>query len=414
MKSIIEKKWLFLLLPTGVLALLYLWFTLFPEVFKPEALSYFTEQQILQGRNYLSAHRLAYIISFAVQIFVLGWLVSSGRAETLSQPICRWTGCGIWSGRLAFFLILWFLLKLLNLPFNLFIGYWWEQHWGFLTQTLSSWWRDYFLSAGLDFVLSFMGAALLFLAMDRWPRGWWLAGAVFTGFWLLVQTLLWPVVIAPLFNDFQPVRDPAVIKMVQELSQKAGIKVGEVLVMDASRRTTAANAYFTGLGKTKRIVLYDTLLRDYSEQEVKAVVAHEMAHWRHAHIIKGIVGGVLGSFLLWAFLFYFLEGLRGQRDFYPPQALAFLALFLLLVTFLSRPVENCISRRMELKADRTAVILTGDKDGAVNLQVDLAAKNLADVSPPAFIEWFSYSHPSTLVRIRSILTIRQDSSIILE
>lgn len=399
-----NNKWVVLLILTGALALLYLWFTLFPGGIRPEALTYFQEEQIIQGKSYLFAHRLAYIISFALQIAVLGWLVFSGKAEALSAQLSRWTGGGTWVGRLLFFIILWLFLKLLSLPFSFFTGYWWEQQWGFLTQPLSSWWRDYGLSAVIDFVLSLGAVAFLFEAMDRWPRGWWFAGAAFTAFWVFVQTFLWPVLIAPLFNDFTPARDPEVLRMVEDLSAQAGVEVGDVLIMDASRRTTAANAYFTGLGKTKRIVLYDTLLRDYSPAEIKAVVAHEMAHWKHGHILKGIMTGILASFFLWFLLYFFLEGVCGLKGFYPPHTLAWLMLFLFLMTFLSSPVGSYLSRQMELEADRTAVMLTGDVDGAVALQVNLAKKNLADASPPAFIEWFSYSHPSAVVRIRSILT----------
>jgi STE24 endopeptidase len=411
----INKTWLHaLFLATGVFALLYLWFTLFPGAVKPQAFTFFQEQQIIEGRNYLFVHRLVFIISFLLELTVLGWLVYSGKAEACSKHLCTLTGSGKWGGRLLFFLILWLLFRLIHLPFQLIAGYWWEKRWGFLTQSLPSWWQDYFLSAGLDFVLSLGAVILLFAAMERWPRGWWLAGAGFTAVWLFVQTLLWPVVVSPLFNDFKPVPDPEVKQMVKGLSEKAGLEVGEVLVMDASRRTTTANAYFTGLGRTKRIVLYDTLLRNYPPQEVKAVIAHEMAHWKHGHIIKGILGGILGNFLLWALLFLFLKPVWEKTAFYPPYTLALLLLFVLPVSFLSRPLENYVSRQMELQADRTAVVLTGDVPGAVQLQIDLAARNLADVSPPAFLEWFSYSHPSSLVRIESILTIDPDSSIILE
>ncbi len=117
------------------------------------------------------------------------------------------------------------------------------------------------------------------------------------GRWIVIQTLLWPILVAPLFNRFEPVQDPEVIGMIRQLADRAGIPVEEVLVMDASRRTNKANAYFAGIGKTKRIVLYDTLLDNYSSAEVEAVVAHEMAHWKLGHIRTGILLGILATFV---------------------------------------------------------------------------------------------------------------------
>lgn len=398
----LNKIWWMLLILTSIFVILYLWHTLFPGTVRPEAFQYFQEQEISEGRSYISILRLVFILSFILELVLLFWFLGSGRAETLSQQLCRVSGNSLWGGRLLFFIILWLLLRFINLPFSLFAGYYWEHRWGFSTQTLPAWWQDYFLSVGLDFSLTLVGVLLFFVAIDRWPRKWWLAGAAFTSVWLFIQVFLWPLVISPLFNKFEPAQDSAVVQMVEELSEKAGLEVGEVLIMDASRRTTAANAYFTGLGKTKRIVLYDTLLKDYPPEEVKAVVAHEMAHWKHAHVLQAIKWGIISAFFLWGLLYLILGSTVSGRGGYPPHTWAIVVLFLLMVTFLSSPVENYLSRRMEKEADCTAVMLTGNIPVAIRLQVDLAAKNLADVSPPPFLEWFGYSHPSTLKRIEII------------
>jgi STE24 endopeptidase len=176
-----------------------------------------------------------------------------------------------------------------------------------------------------------------------------------------------------------------------------------VLIMDASRRTTRANAYFAGVGQTRRIVLYDTLLADYPPDEVKAVVAHEMAHWRLGHITRGLTWGILGNIVLWGVLFLTLKVTLLPSLRYPPHTWAVILLFFLLVSFAGNPVQNYFSRVMEKEADRAAVELTGDPAGAVNLQVDLAARNLSDVAPAPFVEWFSYSHPPAIKRINAIL-----------
>lgn len=385
----------------GAFSLLYLWFTFFPGPVAPGAWQYFSAEQINQGRQYNGILRLVYITGFLAQAAFLLWLAFGGRGIALSRWTQWITKGNFWASLMLFFLLLWLLLQLLNLPFTFFSGYFWQRHWGFSTQTLGHWWMDYFKSSSIELFLSAAGVAALFWAMRRWPATWWLAGAVFISLWIVVQAFLWPVVISPLFNRFEPAKDPEVLSIVQELSAKAGLPVDRVLIMDASRRTTRANAYFTGLGKTKRIVLYDTLLANYSPEEIKAVVAHEMAHWRQGHIMRGLAMGILGNFLLWGFLYIILRTTLPApvSTRYPAFAWSVILLFFLLVFFVSNPLQNYFSRGMEEEADRVSIMLTGDAAAAIRLQVNLSARNKEDVSPPVFIQWFSYTHPPVLKRI---------------
>lgn len=346
--------------------------------------------------------RLVFISSFMIQAAFLLWLVFGGRAVTLSRWAQQAVGGNFWGSLLLFFLSLWLLLLLLELPFTLFSSYFWQHRWGFSTQTMGSWWLDYVKGAGLDLVLSAAGVMILFWMIGRWPGTWWLTGAAFISIWFFIQTIFWPVVVSPLFNRFVPAKDQAVLTMVQELSEKARLPVGQVLIMDASRRTTLANAYFAGLGRTKRIVLYDTLLANYPLDEVEAVVAHEMAHWRQGHIMRGLTLGILGNFFFWGLLFVAFRTAVPLTTRYPPYAWSVILLFFLLASFASSPLQNYFSRGMEEEADRVAVMLTGDAPAAVRLQEDLATKNLSDVAPAPFIEWFSYSHPEALTRINAI------------
>ncbi|MDD3652838.1 MAG: M48 family metallopeptidase [Desulfotomaculaceae bacterium] len=395
----LNSIWPILIVTAGVFSLLYLWFTLFPGRVGPEVRNFFDAEQISLGRQYNNIMRLIYIGSFMVQVSFLLWLVFSGRAEALSHRVQQAAGGSYGWSILLFFLILWLLLKLLELPFNFFGSYYWQHQWGFSTQSLGGWWLDYIKGAGLELVLSAMGVSLLFWAVNRLPGIWWLACAGFISAWLVFQTFFWPVVVSPLFNRFTPVEDPAVINMIQNLSAKTGLPVDQAYVMDASRRTTKANAYFTGLGQTKRIVLYDTLLTNYSADEVEAVVAHEMAHWRQGHIVRGLALGILGSFVLWGALFVVLRTTLPFSVRLQPHAWAVILLFTMLACFVASPLQSYFSRSMEVEADRTAVMLTGNVPAAVQLQVNLAAKNLSDVAPAPYIQWFSYSHPPAPKRV---------------
>lgn len=396
--------WLLLFLVAGVFGALYLYFALFPGPVDPAALRYFSAAEIAAGRRYSQAHRLLSIAGFSMQVLVLVWLVFSPAGAKLGRAVTRSAYGNYLLSAFLFFFVLWVLLRLANLPFSLYRSYYLEHLWGFSTQSLAGWWTDYFKGAAIDLVLSGAGVLLLFWAMARWPKAWWFAAGTFLAVWIVIANYLWPIVIAPLFNRFTPATDPQVVEMVQQLARRANLPVNQVLVVDASRRTRKANAYFAGLGNTKRIVLYDNLLKNYPPDEVEAVVAHEMAHWKLGHILRGTFYGIVGDFALWFFLFLLLQFTPGlsRGSPYPPQVWALILLFFLLTSFISSPLINGVSRSMESAADALSVKLTENPAGAVRLQVDLARRDLADVSPPPFIEWFAYTHPGTIRRIEAM------------
>jgi len=401
MQTRLNIAWVILIATSAVFTLLYLWYSLFPGNVAGEATQYFSVDQVNRGRDYNQALRLVFVGSFIAEAAFLIWLVFGDQGAALSRWAQKSAFGSYWGGVLLFFASLWGLLQIIGLPFAIFGSYYWQHRWGFSTQTMGAWWMDYLKGAGLELAITSVGVVLFFWLINRWPH-WWLAGAVFFSLWLILQSFLWPVVVSPLFNRFEPVKNTTVLSMVRDLSQKAQLPVDQVLVMDASQRTTKANAYFTGLGRTKRIVLYDTLLEKYPPDEVKAVVAHEMAHWRQGHIIKGLTMGILGNFILWGLLFLLLKTSLPVYGRFPPVTWAVALLFFLLVSFTSSPLQNYISRNMEEEADRVAVTLTGDIPAAIRLQVDLSTRNMSDVSPPPFIRWFSYSHPPATERINNV------------
>lgn len=265
---------------------------------------------------------------------------------------------------------------------------------------------DDFKTSLLDIGLTALGGMILFGLFSHWPRTWWAVGGSFFAVWLVFQSLLWPVFVMPLFNNFSKVENPQIVTMVNELAETADLNVNQLLVMDASRRTTKANAYFTGVGSTQRIVLYDTLLRDYDLGEIKAVIAHEMAHWKQGHILKGLLLGILGSILFWRLAYWILNSLFPTGK-YSPEAWSVFLFVLMIMSFLSNPLQNYVSRQMETQADILAVQLTKDVSATVRLQRNLATRNLSDVSPPTFIMWFSYTHPPALTRIETIQELSQ-------
>lgn len=295
---------------------------------------------------------------------------------------------------------------LLHIPFDLFRTFRLEQAYGFNTQTPGRWVVDLMKELLVGGVL---GSALLagVLALVRaFPDHWWLwVWGFYLAFTLVVQYLS-PYVLEPLFNRFTPVPE-ALAGEVRALSERAGIRVGKVFQMDASRRSRHTNAYFTGLGRVKRIVLYDTLLAKLETPEVLAVLAHEAGHWRGRHVLKRLAASALISLGVLYALFLVLRLGAGSGLFGLPAG-AFLgqAVFaLFMVSFLSRPFLPLLtlwSRCQERAADRFATRLLGTGEPLRQALIKLTLDNLSNLWPHPWYAAVYYSHPPILKRLRDL------------
>jgi STE24 endopeptidase len=275
---------------------------------------------------------------------------------------------------------------------------------GLTNQGPADWFTDLALSLLVSWALLSV-LLLLFVGVARRSPRWWFAwcGAVLVGFTFFVS-LLYPVLVEPLFNDFEPLPDGPFEEAVLALAEDEGIEVREVLVSDASRRTTTLNAYVSGLGGTRRIVLYDNLLADASPEEALSVVAHELAHARHQDVVLGtglaalgvVVGVTALALLLDSTWLRRRAGVTGPAD---PAAVAVIVALVTLGGVVSNPVENVVSRAIEARADVTALEATGDFEAFRSVQLRLARRSLADPTPPLVgYVWFS-SHPTVLQRL---------------
>jgi STE24 endopeptidase len=275
---------------------------------------------------------------------------------------------------------------------------------GLDTQSWSGWAADTAKATAIAGVLSLVGGAGISALVNRYPRGWWLpaaAGSVLaTG---LLGTLA-PVLLDPLFNDFQALPEGRTRADVLELAGRAGVQVGEVYSVDASRRTSGANAYVNGLGPTKRVVLYDTLLDRYSPGEVSVVVAHELSHVRHRDVpralaFSAIVAGPAAQAV--AQLSSELAPDR-RRPGVPALALAFS-----LVAGPVGMIAGRLSRSIERRADADSLELAGDPDAFISFQRAVALQNVADVTPRGWLRRLLASHPPTLERIGAAVAFRE-------
>lgn len=281
---------------------------------------------------------------------------------------------------------------LVRLPLSAWGGLVYERRWGFSKQTAGGWATDQAKGLAISLVLG-AGAWTAVVGLARaFPSGWWLPAAAALAVLTVFLLFLAPVVLEPLFNAFEPLADERLAGELRKLSIDAGVPVDHVLVSDASKRTTKTNAYVSGLGATRRVVLWDTLLESAGEREVKLVIAHELGHRRERHAAKFtalfVASGVAGVLVLRVVL-----GALSPRD---------LPLALLLFTGLELaglPLVAAVSRRWERVADRWSLDLTHDLDAFESAHVGLARDNLSDLAPPRLAYLLLFTHPTPPERL---------------
>jgi STE24 endopeptidase len=276
---------------------------------------------------------------------------------------------------------------------------------GLDTQSWDGWAGDVAKASAIQTAFAAAAGAAVLACTRRFPRYWWApmgGGAVVFGAGLAA---LAPVVLDPIFNDFEPLPEGERRADVLALARDAGVTVGEVFSVDASRRTTAANAYVTGLGPTKRVVLFDTLLDRYSRDEIRLVVAHELAHVRHRDVRRGLVYAAIvapAAALAVQRLSWELSPERGT-----PATLPVVALAAMLITGPIGLIGNHLSRAMERRADHFALQLAGAPEAFVSFERTIALQNVADVDPPRWVSRLLATHPPTAERIGAAVAFAQ-------
>ncbi len=272
---------------------------------------------------------------------------------------------------------------------------------GLSTQSIGPWLADVAKSAGIGAFFAALGGALVIWLIRRFPTRWWLPSAGVVVAFAVLTLYLSPVVIDPLFNKFEPLPKGELRSDVLRLADRAGVDVGEVYRVDASRRTTAINAYVGGLGHTKRVVLYDNLIEDFPPDQVRSVVAHELGHVVHRDIPKGLLWIAIvapaGTLLIQRLTERFAGLEEGARP--DGRAIPAVALALALVTFGLTSAGNALSRPVEARADAFALETTKDPEAFIELERNLTLRNLGDPDPPRWSQTLFGTHPTTKERL---------------
>jgi STE24 endopeptidase len=365
-----------------------------------DASDLFAGDEIERARSYHRPLYRALVVDFLLELGVLLVIVFGRPGEWLSEA----TGGPWWARTLELVALVAGATTLVRLPLSAWRGWLYERRWGFSTQTLRAWLWDRLKGLLIGVALSGAGLVALVGAARAWPHWWPAAVAPGAALLALVLSLLAPLLFERLFNRFWPLPDPGLDEELRRLSMRAQVPVRTILVSDASRRTRKHNAYVSGLGPTRRLVLFDTLLENAPREELRGVVAHELGHRRYRHVAAGtalaMAGAAAAVVILRALLAWdglvSAAGAHGPGD---PRVVPLVLLVFWLLEVATLPFETWLSRRWERVADRFALQLTEDGVALEAMHRRLALANLADLDPPALAYTLLFTHPTPPERI---------------
>jgi len=361
----------------------------------PNPSGYFTAEEIQRGEDYARWARVWSWSSLAVSLVVLGALGFTRAGRVLVDRLPgRW-----WVQVPLAVLAVEVGVRLVTLPFAVAL----RRHvldYGLSHQAWSAFAADLAKSEALDVAVTSLALVVLVACARRWPRAWPAVAGGCVAVLVLLGSLVYPVVVEPLFNSFTPLPDGPLRTRILDLADQEGVDVDDVLVADASRRTTTLNAYVSGFGSTRRVVVYDNLVDDLGEDETVSVVAHELSHARHQDVLVGSALGAAGAALGVGLLALVLPvRRRGSGGVADPRSVPRVLALVAMAGLLASPVQNGISRHVETRADVDALSATRDPAALVAVQQQLARRSLADLTPPAWSQFWFGSHPTTMSRI---------------
>lgn len=355
-----------------------------------------------RAKEYAGIRRRLYFARTVATFVALALLVVTPLSKAVRTAIEE-RAANQWLVVPVYLLIFGLVAETVTFPLGVYSGWHLPRQYGLSHQTFRDWLMDLAKSSLIGGVIGLGMAELLYWGLRRLPEWWWLVGgAVYLLFSVMLSNLA-PVLIMPLFNRFTPIADVTLRERVLRLAERAGTRVRGVFTMDFSRRTSTANAFVTGIGNTRRIVLGDTLIANYTPEEIEVVMAHELGHHVHGDIWRGmtfdsvvtLIGLFIASLLLHA-------GVRafGYRAVGDVAAFPLLALILAAFGLVTMPLTNGYSRARERAADAYALTLTGNAPAFITAMQRLANQNLAEVDPPRWAVLLFSSHPPLAERIQ--------------
>ena len=345
-----------------------------------------------QAKKYEKENRLIGLCgSFLSFAFILVFYFSG-----FSHSLANLNISFIWA--FLFYLVVFlFLTTIIGLPLGYYSGYIHEHKWGFSNYTPKTWAIDQLKSFVVSLVLLPLLLGLLFWVFAEFPDTWWLVAGIATTLVSIVFVTLFPVVILPIFNKYDPIEDEKLTSQLSEILNKAGLRSSGFFKQDMSRQTKKENAFLAGMGKTRRVVIADNLLTHMSLPEITSVIAHEVGHYRFSHLPKNIVIGTIQQLITFYLLNIIMKTLFPEFLTSNTENLALFPIFGLIMGLLSGllfgPLNNLLSRFFERQADQTSLELFPDKDAFQKAMAGLANRNLSNAYPEWWVKLLYYSHP---------------------
>jgi STE24 endopeptidase len=353
------------------------------------------------AKRYEAVHNWLFVVETLYTVALLLAFLFSGASRALADA-AGGISANPWIAVAVYGAVVVVGMKLMFLPLNWFGAYRLEHRYGLSNESLGGWLRDEVKSLGLNLLLGVAALEAVYFLLRRAGPWWWVgAGALFLLFGVVLSALF-PVLILPMFYKLRPLQNESLRQKLLALAERVGAKVVGVYRIAMSEKTKKANAAFAGLGRTRRVLLGDTLLEKFEEAEIEVVMAHEMAHYKHGDVWKLILWGAASAGAgLWVAdraMRWLLPRLGFER-MSDVAALPVLALCLFVFGLVVMPVRNAFLRWRERKADALALRLTGNREAFVRAMRKLAELNLADPSPHPVVEFLLHDHPSPARRI---------------
>lgn len=345
---------------------------------------------------------------FFLQILVLGILLAayqfSGASAALAGGLSARFGDALWYVTNAVYIVVSvFGFIACMFPFSYYSGYVLECHYGLSNESFGEWLADFIKSMVIDLLLATILFSVIY-ALLRWmPNLWWLAAAIFYILFAVVLSTIAPILIMPLFHKFEPLQTGELTDAVRRMMEDAGIKVVGVFKWGLGEKTNTANAAFAGFGRTKRITLGDTLLSGYTKEEILAILAHEVGHYKNRDTLRLMFTSSVLALLGFFIAHHCLKALVAFYDLSGVDNIAAAPVFIFSIfvfSLVSMPFANMHSRRREFAADAYAIQMMGSPDALVSAFEKLANQNLSNKEPVPWIEFLLHSHPSISRRIK--------------
>ena len=367
-----------------------------------------TDKAVEPAARYSSVKYILAIVNIAYLLLLLLAFLTSGAHLKLSSL----TGAIFANKTLALLLYLSVLLagySILEIPLNFYRSYLLERRFGLSNQKIKSWVAEQLKAGVLSYIASAIAFGFLYYFLRRYPLHWWIIVALLWLFFNLLLARIFPLVILPLFFKYRRLDREDLRGRIIKLAGKMRVPILDVFEIDFSKKTNKSNAAFIGWGKSRRVILTDTLSGNYSDDEIEAILAHEFAHYKLMHLIKLTALNFLGTITTFYLIFKtggYLAGFFGVRSLSDIASLAVIIFYLVAFDIVTRPLHNYFSRRMEKNADMLALKITRGKDAFISMMDKLASQNLADRDPRRWIKFFFFDHPSIAERIELARTFK--------